>query len=102
MYPTIFATGLRGLGVNTKIGGSLIVMGMIGGAVLTPLMGLVSMTSQSIAKAYLVPMAGYLVVALYAYFGSKLRPRVAASSIEVTGIAVETVHHLVRFNDEFG
>jgi FHS family L-fucose permease-like MFS transporter len=75
MYPTIFATGLRGLGVNTKIGGSMIVMGMIGGAVLTPLMGWISVVRQSIAAAYLVPLAGYLFVAFYAYFGSTLKPR---------------------------
>lgn len=75
MFPTIFATGLRGLGVNTKIGGSMIVMGMIGGAVLTPLMGWISMATQSVALAYLVPMAGYICVALYAYFGSTLKPR---------------------------
>src|SRR5271157_4244673 len=32
MFPTIFALGLKGLGPNTKIGGSLIVMAIIGGA----------------------------------------------------------------------
>jgi FHS family L-fucose permease-like MFS transporter len=75
MFPTIFATGLRGLGVNTKIGGSMIVMGMIGGAVLTPMMGWISIVTQSVAFAYLVPMAGYLCVGLYAYYGSTLKPR---------------------------
>lgn len=75
MYPTIFATGLRGLGVNTKIGGSLIVMGMIGGAILTPLMGWVSMRTENIATAYAVPLVGYLFVAFYAYFGARLPPR---------------------------
>src|SRR5271157_2515487 len=35
MFPTIFALGLKRLGPNTKIGGSLIVMAIIGGAVLT-------------------------------------------------------------------
>ncbi len=39
MFPTIFALGIDGLGRNTKIGGSLIVMSMVGGAILTPLMG---------------------------------------------------------------
>ena len=76
MYPTIFAIGLRGLGVNTKIGGSLIVMGMIGGAVMTPLMGWLSIVSQSISVAYVVPLIGYVFVALYAYFGANLRPRI--------------------------
>jgi FHS family L-fucose permease-like MFS transporter len=78
MFPTIFATGLRGLGVNTKIGGSMIVMGMIGGAVLTPLMGWISVVTQSVAVAYFVPMAGYFCVGLYAYYGSTLKPRLAA------------------------
>jgi FHS family L-fucose permease-like MFS transporter len=82
MYPTIFATGLRGLGVNTKIGGSMIVMGMIGGAVMTPLMGWISIARQSVAAAYVVPLAGYLFVALYAYFGSTLKPRRAASTTQ--------------------
>ncbi len=79
MYPTIFALGLRGLGRNTKIGGSLIVMGIVGGAVLTPIMGLVSEGSGSIAIAYLVPLAGYVGVALYSFFGSEIRRRPLAS-----------------------
>ena len=34
MFPTIFALGIEGLGKNTKIGGILIVMSIVGGAVL--------------------------------------------------------------------
>src|SRR6266481_4886217 len=37
MFPTIFALGLKELGPNTKLGGSLLVMAIVGGAVLTPL-----------------------------------------------------------------
>ena len=70
MYPTIFALGIRGLDRNTKIGGSLIVMSIVGGAVLTPVMGLISESSQSVAIAYLVPLFSYLGVALYSFFGS--------------------------------
>ena len=73
MFPTIFALGLKGLGPNTKIGGSLIVMAIVGGAILTPLMGLINVRTGSIAMAYLVPLAGYVVVALYAFFGSQMR-----------------------------
>ena len=80
MFPTIFATGLRGLGVNTKVGGSLLVMGIAGGAVMTPLMGWMSITKQSVAAAYIVPMGGYVFVALYAYFGANLRPRIVRGS----------------------
>jgi MFS transporter, FHS family, L-fucose permease len=71
MFPTIFALGLKGLGPNTKIGGSLIVMAIVGGAVLTPLMGLISERSGSIAPAYSVPLFAYVVIALYSFFGSK-------------------------------
>ncbi|MGO8718319.1 MAG: L-fucose:H+ symporter permease [Acidobacteriaceae bacterium] len=72
MYPTIFALGIRGLGRNTKIGGSLIVMGIVGGAVLTPAMGLISEWSQSIAIAYVIPLLAYVGVALYSFFGSNI------------------------------
>jgi FHS family L-fucose permease-like MFS transporter len=67
MFPTIFALGLRGLGPNTKIGGSLLVMAIIGGAVLTPMMGLISEYAQSIAASYLVPLVAYIFVALFSY-----------------------------------
>jgi FHS family L-fucose permease-like MFS transporter len=70
MYPTIFALGIRGLDRNTKIGGSLIVMAIVGGAVLTPVMGLVSETTKSIAIAYSVPLLCYVGVALYSFLGS--------------------------------
>ena len=71
MFPTIFALGIKELGPNTKIGGSMIIMAIIGGATLTPLMGLISDRTHSIALAYMVPLAGYVVVALYAFFGSR-------------------------------
>jgi FHS family L-fucose permease-like MFS transporter len=74
MYPTIFALGVEGLGENTKIAASLIVMAIIGGAVLTPIMGLISQRSGSIANAYTVPLTGYVFVALYAFWGAHLPP----------------------------
>src|ERR1035437_2552679 len=70
MFPTIFALGLKGLGPNTKIGGSLLVMAIVGGAALTPLMGLINDRTHSIALAYLVPLAGYACVAAYAFLGA--------------------------------
>jgi FHS family L-fucose permease-like MFS transporter len=75
MYPTIFALGIEGLGVNTKIGSSLIIMAIIGGAVLTPVMGLISQQSGRIANAYAVPLVAYVFVAFYALWGAHLRPR---------------------------
>jgi FHS family L-fucose permease-like MFS transporter len=80
MYPTIFALGIEGLGRNTKIGGSLIVMSIVGGAVLTPLMGWIAQTSHHISFAYVVPMVGYLVVALYSFVGQSSSRRATESS----------------------
>ncbi|HVO60704.1 MAG TPA: L-fucose:H+ symporter permease [Terriglobales bacterium] len=72
MFPTIFALGLKGLGPNTKVGGSLLVMAIIGGAVFTPLMGLISQ-KFSLALAYVVPLAAYAFVSYYGFSGSRMR-----------------------------
>jgi FHS family L-fucose permease-like MFS transporter len=74
MFPTIFALGLKGLGPNTKIGGSLLVMAIIGGAVLTLLMGLIAEASHGIAWAYAVPLVAYIFIAFYSFLGSQRRP----------------------------
>jgi FHS family L-fucose permease-like MFS transporter len=70
MFPTIFALGIEGLGRNTKIGGSLLVMAVVGGAAFTPLMGWVSETWQDISVAYCVPLFCYCIIALYSFFGT--------------------------------
>jgi MFS transporter, FHS family, L-fucose permease len=75
MFPTIFALGIDGLDQNTKIGGSLIVMAIVGGAVLTPLMGWISQTMHSIAIAYMVPLFCYCGIAIYSFVGVHLKRR---------------------------
>jgi FHS family L-fucose permease-like MFS transporter len=75
MFPTIFALGIRGLGVNTKSGASLLVMSIIGGAVFTPVMGLAFQKTHSMAIAMVVPLVCYVCVAYYAFWGSKIPPR---------------------------
>lgn len=77
MFPTIFALGLKGLGPNTKIGGSLLVMAIVGGAVLTPIMGLISVRSGSLALAYTIPLVTYIYIMFYSLLGSKPREVVA-------------------------
>jgi FHS family L-fucose permease-like MFS transporter len=79
MFPTIFALGLKGLGPNTKIGSSLLVMAIVGGAVLTPVMGLIAEAWHSIAPAYGIPVAAYVFIAGYAFLGAK--PRVVGSEL---------------------
>jgi FHS family L-fucose permease-like MFS transporter len=76
MFPTIFALGIKELGDKTKIGGSVLVMSIIGGALLTPAMGKLSEMGHGVALAYAVPVACYCGVALYAFFGSQ--PRTSA------------------------
>ena len=71
MFPTIFALGIKDLGVHTKEGSSLIVMAIIGGAVFTPLMGLAFQVTRSMALSMSVPLACYLVVAGYAFWGAQ-------------------------------
>jgi len=82
MFPTIFALGLKGLGRNTKIGGSLLVMAIVGGAVLTPVMGLISEKTHSIALSYSVPLIAYVVILFYAFWGSQ--PRVVLRVFSAT------------------
>ncbi len=62
MFPTIFALGVKGLGRNTKLGGALIVMSVVGGAVLPPVLGAIARSSGSIALGYSVVVAAYLLV----------------------------------------
>ncbi|BFM19057.1 L-fucose:H+ symporter permease [Gilvimarinus japonicus] len=65
MFPTIFALGIKGLGAEAKAGSSLLIMAIIGGAILTAVMGLVSDIS-SIHTAVLVPLICFVVIALFA------------------------------------
>lgn len=73
MYPTNFALSIRELGQNAKMGGSIMVMAIVGGAVLPPLMGYIAEVSNSMAMAMIVPLVGYAYITYYALSGSKLK-----------------------------
>ncbi len=66
MFPTIFSIGIEGLGHNTKIGSSLIVMSIVGGAVLPPVLGIISDQTSSIQNGYVVPLVCFLVILVFA------------------------------------
>ena len=84
MFPTIFAMGLKDLGANTNIAGSFLVMAIVGGAVMTPLMGLLAEAIHSTALAYQIPLYGNLGIASYAHYMSGYRRRrLTASTFEV-------------------
>ena len=67
MFPTIFALGLEGLGPLVKLGGSLLVMSIVGGAALPPIMAWISQHG-GIALAYSVPLASYVAVAGFSWY----------------------------------
>jgi FHS family L-fucose permease-like MFS transporter len=78
MYPTIFALSLEGLGPLTKSASSLLVMSIIGGAVLTPLMGFVSDQTRLIRMALYVPAGCFMILALYGLLMAKRGAHVRA------------------------
>ncbi len=65
MFPTIFGLGLKHLGDLHQKASSFIVMGVVGGAVFPPLMGMVA-DKTSVAIAYLLPIICYAVILLFA------------------------------------
>ncbi len=65
MFPTIYGLAVRGLGEDTKIGGSGLIMAILGGAVLTALQGQVSDQFGSINLAYWVPLCCFVTIAIY-------------------------------------
>ncbi len=73
MFPTIFALGIKELGPNTKLGGSIIIMSIVGGACAPPAMGLIFQATHSMAWAMVVPMLCYVFITYYAFYGSHVR-----------------------------
>ena len=71
MFPTIFGLACRGLGEDTKLGGSGLIMAILGGAVLTQIQGTVSDAAQSINLAYWIPLICFVVIAYYGGVASR-------------------------------
>jgi len=70
MFPTIYGFALDGLGDDAKIGASGLIMAILGGALLTPLQGLVS-DLAGINIAYIVPFISFLFVLYYGFMAKK-------------------------------
>jgi FHS family L-fucose permease-like MFS transporter len=82
MYPTNFASGVKGLGPNAKLGASILVMSLIGGAIGSLVISRLADTDwgfiegiqgHQIAAGMCVIAVSYCVIAWYAFIGS--RPR---------------------------
>lgn len=68
MFPTIFAMGISGLGEETKIASSFIVMSIVGGAIFPFFMGQISdATGGNIQLAYVIPAVCFAVVGFFAW-----------------------------------
>jgi FHS family L-fucose permease-like MFS transporter len=74
MFPTIFALGLKGLGENTKIAGSFLVMAIVGGAVFPLLLGMIADATGSMALGYIVPGFCFLGVGIYGFCAPFILP----------------------------
>ena len=72
MWPAIWPLAIAGLGKFTKIGSSLLIMGIVGGAIIPPLYGLLVSKMPS-NLAYFIMLPCYLFILYYAAVGHKIR-----------------------------
>jgi len=79
MFPTIFSLGLKNLGKQTQKASSFIVMGVVGGGIFPPLMGLIA--NHNVATAYYLPIVCYIVIFLFGFMYPKLNKRVERGNI---------------------
>ncbi|GBQ10229.1 L-fucose:H+ symporter permease [Swaminathania salitolerans] len=83
-FPTIFALGVEGLGSERRVGASLIIMAIIGGAFLTGVMGHAS-DLVGIRVAMLVPCLCFAVVLSFSLYIRHLDARRSGSGRLETG-----------------
>ena len=72
VYPAIWPLAIDGLGRFTKIGSSLLIMAIAGGAVIPLLYGFLS-DKFAPREAYWIIIPSYLIIFYYAQFGHKIR-----------------------------
>ena len=75
LIAAIFALSLKGLGPYTKLGSSLLVMSIIGGAVYPAMMGLVS-DAGNIQRAFVLPLLCHAFIFYFAVRGYRPAPAV--------------------------
>ncbi|MEZ9567123.1 L-fucose:H+ symporter permease [Vibrio artabrorum] len=72
MFPTIFGLSLRDLGSDSKFGGSFLIMAILGGAVLTAIMGQIS-DAAGIGAAFVIPFIGFVYLIYYGVKGYQVK-----------------------------
>lgn len=82
MFPTIYGIAMHRLGDDAKVGGSGLIMAILGGAALTAIQGMISdwatnanlsFVSAGINIAYIVPLCCFAVVAAYGWWSAKFK-----------------------------
>jgi MFS transporter, FHS family, L-fucose permease len=86
MFPTIFALSIKHLGPHTKLGSSLLVMSIIGGAIFPALMGYIS-DQSNIRLAFVTPFFCHMYVLYFAARG--YRPALLLKQTELRRVPVE-------------
>jgi FHS family L-fucose permease-like MFS transporter len=74
MFPAIFTMGLSGHEEEARLGTALMIMSIIGGAIITAIMGRVA-DRYGIMQAYLVPAACFSAVLIYAVVSGRREAR---------------------------
>lgn len=83
MWPALWPLAIGGLGKFTKIGSSLLIMGIAGGALIPLLYGFIvdklvtagHIKSMAATQGYWILIPCYLMIAYYAISGHKLKPK---------------------------
>lgn len=71
MFPTIFSLSIRNLGDQVKLGSGLVIMAIVGGAVLPPLAGFLSLSGTS--NALIIPIVCFSFIAYFGAAGYKVK-----------------------------
>ena len=75
MWPAIWPLAIDGLGRFTKIGAALLIMGIVGGAILPPLYGMIADIIGSKQLGYFLLIPCYVFILYYATKGYKVRSK---------------------------
>ncbi len=71
MFPTIFVLSIKDLGEQVKLGSGLVIMAIVGGAVLPPITGWLSLSG--VQNSLIIPIIGFAVILFFGLRGYKVQ-----------------------------
>ena len=78
LFPTIYGLALEDAGSDTKIGASGLIMAIFGGAVITPVQGIIS-DNFGVNISYIVPLICFVVILAFSVYVDKQRKAATAA-----------------------